>query len=335
MQTISKIISNYKDKIDYLDIELIIAHSLGKTREFVLMSPEFEITSHQSTVISQLLRRRIQSEPIAHILGHKEFYGLDFIVNKYTLVPRPETEMMVEDVRALLRSMLRNNVTIIDVGTGSGCIVVSITHELQKNNTTNCHPELRAMPHGCRVSGSRDASAPSEMLKQVQHDKIKYYAIDISTRALKIAKKNARLNGVEKKINFLQGNLLSPFLQANYYNRHSGFLQKARMSSLIITANLPYLSKEIYNSAPVDVKKYEPKSALYSAKDGLDHYERLLKQIEKISIKHQASSITCLLEISPEQKVPITKLIKSILPCAKIEFSKDLAGKWRLCKINV
>jgi release factor glutamine methyltransferase len=100
-------------------------------------------------------------------------------------------------------------------------------------------------------------------------------------------------------------------------------------------ANLPYLSKKIYSSAPNDVKKYEPKSALYSCEAGLAHYHKLLKQIKEISINYKLKTISCILEISPEQKQSFTKLIKNILPEAKISFEKDLARKWRICKIDI
>lgn len=288
--TIQELINEYKSEVDFLDLELLIAHSLEQTREFVLMHPEYSISKNQELKISGLISRRILGEPFAYILGHKEFYGLDFIVNKYTLIPRPETELMVEKVLDLLRSMLRST-AIVDIGTGSGCIITSIA----KNN-------------------------PNHLSSETNH----YFATDISKEALKVARKNAKLNDV--KIKFLHGNLFEPFIKE---------AKKLRAENLIITANLPYLSKEIYNSAPVDVKKYEPKSALYSAKAGLDHYERLLKQIKNSSVISPQSSVTCLFEISPEQKKPVKDLVESIFPKAEIELIKDLTGRWRLVKIDI
>ena len=103
---------------------------------------------------------------------------------------------------------------------------------------------------------------------------------------------------------------------------------------MLIVGNLPYLSDKIYKSAPIDVKKYEPKSALYSANSGLAHYEKLLEELQKISINHKPKTINCFFEFSPEQKQALEKLIKKALPSAKISFFKDLAGKWRVCKIK-
>ena len=291
MKKISEILNEYKNRIDYIDIELIIANSLGKTREFVLMHPEYILRHSQAASIKLKLQRRLKGQPVAYITGHKEFYGLDFIVNKHTLIPRPETELMVEQVLELLRSMLRSklrNIAVIDVGTGSGCIAIAITNEFKND---------------------KDVS---------------FYADDISSKALKSAKKNAQLNNVDKKIKFLHGDLLLPF-----FNK----VKKINHENIVITANLPYLSKEIYSSAPIDVKKYEPKTALYSPKAGLAHYEKLLKQINKITSTNNPR-VTAFFEISPEQKKPLSEMVGKIFPSAKIKFAKDLAGKWRLCKIN-
>lgn len=286
--SIHEIIKKYRGLVDMMDTEILIAHSLDKTREFVLSYPEYEIPEEKLLELDKLLKRRIKKEPIAHLLGRKEFYGLEFVVNKYTLVPRPETEMMIEGVINLLRNMLRSKLIktcVIDIGTGSGCIITTIAHNF-KNEYVN------------------------------------FLATDISSEALKVAKKNAQIHKVSVK--FSRGNLLSPFIK-----------NLNKTENLLITANLPYLSKEIYESTPTDVKKYEPKSALYSAKSGLDHYERLLKQIKELLATDNHPSVTCFLEISPEQKRLIEKLIKSIFPKAKIEISKDLAGKWRLVMIEI
>ena len=301
--TIAQIIQKYKNRLDYLDLELLIASSLSKTREFVLIHPEHELAKSQISNLKSQIERRIKGKPIAYLTGHKEFYGLDFVVNKYTLIPRPETEQMVElvldesKVKSLPASEAgqKSKVTIVDVGTGSGCIIISIAHELEDDTKY-------------KIQNTR------------------YFGIDTSPEALKVAKKNAKNHGVNKKIKFVESNLLSVFIQDTKYK-----IQNTK--NIIITANLPYLSKEIYNSAPIDVKKFEPKSALYSAKAGLAHYHKLLLQIKTLLVTCHLSHVTCLMEISPEQKQPFTKLIKSIFPAVKIEFKKDLASKWRICKI--
>lgn len=287
MTTIEQITAIVKEsKISHLDVEVILAYVLKKSREFILTHPELKISSHQSSVIGKLIRRRLTGEPIAYITGHKEFYGLDFKLNKYTLIPRPETELIVDKTLALLENKL-HDIIVIDIGTGSGNIIISLT----KNSKTDT----------------------------------KYYAIDISNKALRIAKKNAKKHKAD--IKFFKGNLLTPIIKT--------LKLETRNSTIIIVANLPYLSKEIFNAAPIDVKKFEPSSALYSPEAGLKHYRELLEQLKKIQIFNKKLMITALLEISPEQKIPISKLIKNILPKAKIKFTKDLARKWRIAKIKL
>ena len=157
-------------------------------------------------------------------------------------------------------------------------------------------------------------------------NKLKFFGIDISGKALRIARQNAKLHKVNKKIKFLKGDLLEPVIK-NCFMFHVP-------CSMIILANLPYLSQKIYSKVLPDIKKYEPKSALLSSNDGLAHYEKLLKLIKKLKTAYRLPLTTCFFEISPEQKLEITKTIKSYFPKIKPVFYKDLAGKWRVCRIS-
>lgn len=277
MTTIQSIQKKYSSKLDLLDLELLIAAAIHKPREFVLAHPEFSLNSRQRAKIDNLVKRRMKSEPLAYILGHREFFGLDFSVNKHTIIPRPETELIVEKVLELKPK----NRTIVDIGTGSGNIIISLTKNIRAKNN--------------------------------------YIALDISKNVLRMAKKNAATHKIDKKIKFIQSNLLSK-------------LNKECFHDLIVVANLPYLSSKIYSKVSLDVKKYEPKSALYSEHDGLDHYEKLFKQV-KFAISHQ-SSIIIFLEFSPEQKNNLNKLIRKYFSKTKPIFHKDLAGKWRICEFH-
>ena len=278
MLIIADIQKEYAGKIDRLDLDLIVAHVLKKSREFVLTHPEHALTTSQKLKTKNLLARRIKHEPLAYILGHKEFYGLDFKVTPDTLIPRPETELLVEEVLRELETKNQKLKTILDIGTGSGNIIISLAKNI--------------------------------------HDKNNFAAIDISKNALLVAKQNAKKNKISEKIKFIHGNLLDGI---------------KNIEDSIIIANLPYLSKEIYAATLPNVKKYEPRSALYSHKEGLDHYYRLLKQISQLN----PTNCIIFMEISPEQKAKFPKIIKAHLPQAKIEFLKDLARKWRLCKITI
>jgi len=278
MQTLNEIKKEYSKKIDHLDLDLIIAHVIKKPREFVLTHPEYTPTGAQIGKIRSFIHRRAKHEPLAYILGYKEFYGLTFKVTPDTLIPRPETELLVEEV---LKLKLKNK-NIFDVGTGSGNIIISLAKNISTKNN--------------------------------------FIGIDISVETLKIAKQNAKANQVSEKIKFIHGNLLDKI---------------KNLDNSIIIANLPYLSKEIYNTTAPNVKKYEPKSALYSPKEGLAHYRKLLQQVAILRSTMRDARCAIFLEISPEQKTKLPKIIKTYLPKAKIEFQKDLAKKWRICKITI
>lgn len=295
---IAQITKKYFQKIDSLDLELIIANALKKPREFVMAHLEKTVNKNQETKINSFIRRRINHEPLAYILGKREFYGLNFKVTKDTLIPRPETELLVELALCNIKKEIRDKkqkIAIVDIGTGSGNIIISLTKELEKEKML--HASF------CVLHGT-----------------------DISKKALAIAKHNAKQNKVEKKIKFIKSDLLNEFIQNTKY--------KVRNTNLLILANLPYLSKEIYARTSQEVK-YEPVSALYSKNHGLHHYEKLLSQIKIIQKKCFMLHVTCYMEISPEQKNNLNKIIKKYFPKTKATFHKDLAGKWRICFISL
>ncbi len=155
--------------IGRLDAELLLAYTLKKTREFLIAHPEWQIGKIQEWTFKKYITKRTKGTPLAQLTRHKEFFGLDFLVNKHTLIPRPETEVLVEEAI----KEIKENTVLIDVGTGSGCIPISI-------------------------------------LKTI-HFPIHAYATDISGKALKIAKKNAQKHFT--KIKFFRGNLLEPMVK--------------------------------------------------------------------------------------------------------------------------
>jgi release factor glutamine methyltransferase len=279
-----------------LDAEVLLAHILGKNREFVLTYPEKTIAKTQYTRYKKLVKRRSKREPVAYITGHKEFYGLNFKVTPDTLIPRPETEHLVELASWNIkhRALNRKNTYIVDVGTGSGNIIISLAH---------------SMEHGTS-------------------NKISFYGTDISPKALQIAKQNSKSHKVNKKIKFWEGNLLEPILKNTICSMFHA------PCSMVIAANLPYLSKKIYSSAMLDVKKFEPKSALFSKNYGLYYYENLFKQIKVLKKDYSVLHILCFMEISPEQKTKMTKLIREYFPKSRIKFTKDLAQKWRVASFE-
>ncbi len=291
----------------HLEAEILLSHILKKPREFLLAHPEKQLTKLQIANYKLLTAKRTKGTPIAYLTGHKQFYGLDFIVNKNVLIPRPETELMVDEALNLLRSMLRsktNKKTIIaDIGAGSGCIIISIIKNLFPNYQL---PPVAHERRGGRISN------------------FKFLATDISRSALAVARKNAKKHNVVNppagEIKFYQGNLLEPLIKN----------LEIRNYNLVILANLPYLTPaQIKNSPTI---KYEPKIALSADKDGLKYYRRLFKQL--IQITNYKLQITIFCEIDPRQITSFKKLIKKYLPAAKIQIKKDLSGRNRLIIIG-
>jgi len=296
--TIQDIISIYSKKLTksaspLLDTELLLCQVLNKSKEYLLTYPDKVITNDQLRKFQLLFKRRLKCEPIAYLLGHKEFYGLDFKVNKNVLIPRPETELLVDEVLefAKLSTFNFQLSTIIDIGTGSGCIAIALAKNLERF----CHPELAE-------GRSTDKNAS-----------ISFYATDYSAPALKTAKQNAKLNKV--KINFINGNLLYPIVKIRNL--------KLEIRNLVITANLPYLTKSEMKEPSI---AFEPKSALYGGPDGLKYYKEFFKQIKQFNLKPQA----IFLEIGFKQADAIKKLASATLPNYYFEVKKDLCGKDRL-----
>ena len=313
------------------DIDILLAHALKKPKEFLYAHPEYKLNIIERLRLAYFLFLYKRGYSVAAITHHKEFYGLDFYVNRHTLIPRPETEVMVDEV---VETTTSQPTCLVDVGTGSGCIAIAIAKQL------TCHPE--------QSEGSSSNQLDPSVASLPQNDSLKIYATDISRPALRVAKKNARIQNVS--INFLHGNLLEPFLslrgvrnerrsnpltfQINLANVTGtparGLLRSARNDMVIITANLPYLTPEQFATEP-SIQR-EPRSALVAGKDGLALYEKLLQQIKSLLLIVNCS-LLIFLEIDPSQTSRTTSLIKQYLPQSSIEIKTDLAGRDRIVKI--
>lgn len=156
-----------------LDAEVLLAHVLGWRRARLYAFPELELTHAQREAFLACVERRRQHEPVPYIVGHREFYGLDFVVDRRALIPRPVTELLVE--RALQSAahleMVGNGLKLADVGAGSGIVAVSLAVHL---------------PHAT------------------------VYATDSSAAALEVAALNVARHGVSERVHLLAGNLLEP-----------------------------------------------------------------------------------------------------------------------------
>ena len=156
-----------------LEAEALLAHILQMSRAQVLAHPERPLSPEEDLAVSEALHRRLNREPLAYITGHREFFGIDFKVNSSVLIPRPETETLVETALKIANEFPQGpELSVIDVGTGSGAIAVCMA---------------------LRLSSAR------------------IFAVDLSGAALTVAQANAETHGVADRITFLEGDLLTPF----------------------------------------------------------------------------------------------------------------------------
>ena len=171
--TINATLATASRQIDLLEAEILLANIIHANRTYLLGHPEHQLTWMQRWRFQRLTRRRQQGWPIAYLTGEHWFYGRSFTVNKHVLIPRPETELVVEMATREFKTQKHKNTEtpiIVDVATGSGCVAVTLAAEL-----------------GAQI-----------------------IATDISKRALAMAKKNAIRHNVADQITFLHGSLLTP-----------------------------------------------------------------------------------------------------------------------------
>lgn len=193
-----------------LEAEILLETALKKPREFILSHPEKKLDLFVLLRYCQKVLLRKINFPYAYLAGEKEFYGYNFQINRHCLIPRPETELMVNEALPYLKKSRPDKGTaVIDVGTGSGCVLISLLNEARRSG---------------RESG--------KVFKAI--------ALDISGRALRTAEKNAAGHD-QKKIIFIKSSLLTSLL------KQPSYLRGCRQ--LIITANLPYLTPQQYKKS--------------------------------------------------------------------------------------
>ena len=245
--------------IDRLDAELILASIFDKDRTFLHAHADEELTAEQQKVVDDMLLRRQKHEPLAYILGYKEFYGHKFYLTRDVLIPRPETEALVDIASELYQKLSTDAIKpvkttgaakaaqtvqsgepikILDLGTGSGCIALSLASKLSQSTKNHAEPEAN----------------------------IQIVASDISAKALACAEYNAQKLQI-KSISWVKSNLLKSKAFKN-------------QTFDIIVANLPYVDKA-WPWIDKNTLKYEPKLALYASNYGLGLIKNLIDKAPK------------------------------------------------------
>ncbi len=228
-----------------LAAELLLLHILGRDRTWLYAHPEAIINELNAKRFFELIARRAAGEPTQHLTGKQQFWGLEFEVTPDVLIPRPETEHVIEVAldRLALRELRAGRpqktagegLQIADIGTGSGCIVIALAEELPAAT---------------------------------------FIATDISPAALAVAKRNAQRHAVADRIHFIEGNLLEA--RSPCVTRHSSLFFD------LIVSNPPYIGRREAVALPREVRDHEPESALYGGEEGYELYAPLITQAAKL-----------------------------------------------------
>ncbi len=253
---------------------MVMEHTLKKSKEYIMIYDNKEITREERDLFVKNVKRLILGEPLQYVMGYQEFMKLKFLVNRNVLIPRQDTEILVEEVIKIAEKI--ENPEILDLCTGSGAIAVSIAKYCKDARIT---------------------------------------AVDISEKAIEIAKKNAKFNGVLSKIEFIESDMFKK-------------LKKRKFD--IIVSNPPYIPTNEILKLSKDVQN-EPKLALDGGKTGLDFYEKIAKDGDKY-LNNQG--FICL-EIGYDQKIKVKTILESEHKYVNIRCIKDLCENDRVIICNV
>ena len=266
------ILKNNNIETPKLKARLLLQYILKKPRQYLIVYDNKEIDKKEQWEYFVNIEKLTKGVPLQHITHTQEFMKMDFFVNENVLIPRPDTEILVEEVIKIAKKIEKPR--ILDLCTGSGAIAISIA----KNIPT-----------------------------------AEVYAIDISEKALEVAKKNA--NRLDTNVKFVKSNLFSNIGKVKFD---------------IIVSNPPYIKKEDIKLLSEEVKN-EPIIALDGGYDGLDFYRKISSQ----AIDLKFGSYLCF-EIGYDQKEDVTEIIKDTKRYNDIYSKKDLYGNDRIIisKVN-
>jgi release factor glutamine methyltransferase len=209
-----------------MNAELLLMFTLSCDRAYLFAHPERKLSNEERSHYESALAERSRGVPAQYITGHQEFWGMDLIVSPAVLIPRPETEHVVETVLEFFspesRAQVRpQHIRVVDVGTGSGCIALALAKELPQ---------------------------------------AEIHATDISRAALEIARANAARLQLELRVHFHKTDLLQGL--------NGGFD--------VVASNPPYVGESEEDTVQLEVRKFEPRTAVFAGPSGMDVIERLI-----------------------------------------------------------
>jgi release factor glutamine methyltransferase len=280
-----------------LAAELLLMHALERDRAWMYGHPEESLDPAAAEKFRALIARRAAGEPVQYLTGKQEFWGLEFEVTPAVLIPRPETEHVVEVALARLgergikihmdTGAPRETLRVADVGTGSGCLAVALAWEL---------------PHAEVV------------------------ATDISEPALEVARRNAARHGVAERVHFLQRDLLTGLAQTD----PSGVVARHAMAAStqngplfdLIVSNPPYIARNEAEQLQREVRDHEPHAALFGGATGTEMYQRLIDQAREL-LRDRGILV---LELGHDSAEHVRGIFDAQPAWTKVAITMDLAG---------
>jgi release factor glutamine methyltransferase len=213
-----------------MNAELLLMFTLSCDRAYLYAHPERALSAEEQGRYREAIAQRLRGIPAQYITGHQEFWGMDLIVSPAVLIPRPETEHVIETVLHLAdegqASAPQSSVRIVDVGTGSGCIALALAKELPVAEV---------------------------------------HATDISSAALEIARANAARHQLERRICFHETDLLAGFTPGSFN---------------FVISNPPYVGESEQDHVQLEVRKFEPRNAVFAGPTGTEVIERLIPEAD-------------------------------------------------------
>lgn len=252
-----------------LKARLLMQFILNKPRQYLLTHDDEELTLRNQVDYLKAIKKVSLGAPIQHVTHMQEFMKMNFFVNENVLIPRPDTEVLVEEVILIAKKIHAKK--ILDLCTGSGAIAISLAKYIEKSEIT---------------------------------------AVDISPKALGVAKLNAKNNEVEDKITFIESDLFNKVPKGKYD---------------MIVSNPPYIKRNIIETLDKEVKR-EPCIALDGGYDGLDFYRKIVEESDEYL---KFNGYLCL-EIGYDQKIDVIELIDNEEKYIDTYCKKDLYGNDRV-----
>lgn len=299
-----------------LNAELLLQFVLGRDRAYLYAHPERELTADEQSEYNEVIAQRARGCPTQYITGHQEFWGLDLLVSPAVLIPRPETEHVVETVLELVKEYYAEHqhhaansspddaatcaqidsgrIRIVDVGVGSGCIALALASELPQ-----------AEIHGC----------------------------DVSDEALEMARVNAARLGMGSRVLFRKSDLLEVYLQGATASAAGSTAVTVGSTALaaaamprgrfdFVVANPPYVGESEWDKVQKQVREFEPKVAVFCGTEGLDVYRRLIPQARELL--RPGGWLVMEIGYSSEEKVKM--LLASDRGWSGVQVTPDLQG---------